>query len=91
MRAGQLAMHELGVTRGTANRAVVQGGRFFGQGVEAVTGCSFMHGTMDFVEIPESLVDWFVLLNAKGRSIEIRVKDQIGSGADEVLTRAAEP
>jgi tRNA-Thr(GGU) m(6)t(6)A37 methyltransferase TsaA len=86
MRAGQLAMHELGVTRGTATRAVVQGGSFFGQGVEAVTGCSVMHGTMNFEEKPKSLADWFVLLEANGRSVRIQVKDQLYSGADEVLS-----
>ena len=86
MRAGQLAMHELGVTRRTATRAVVQGGSFFGQGVEAVTGCSVMHGTMNFEEKPKSLADWFVLLEANGRSVRIQVKDQLYSGADEVLS-----
>jgi formylmethanofuran dehydrogenase subunit E len=86
MRAGQLAMHQLDVTRGTATRAVVQGGSFFGQGVEAVTGCSMVHGTMEFVEKPKSLTDWFVLLEANGRSVRIQVKDHLYSGADEVLS-----
>jgi formylmethanofuran dehydrogenase subunit E len=86
MRAGQYAMHELGTTRGTATRAVVQGGSFFGQGVEAVTGCSVLHGTMDFTEKPKSMADWFVLLEANGRTVQISVKDHLYSGADEVLS-----
>jgi formylmethanofuran dehydrogenase subunit E len=90
MRVGQRAMHELGVARGGATRAVVHGGAFFGQGVEAVTGCSVVHGTMSFEEKPKSLTEWFVLLEADGRSVEIRVKNQLYAGADEVLTLADE-
>ena len=86
MRAGQWAMHQLGVARGAARNAVVHGGSFFAQGVEAVTGCSVLHGTMQFEEKAKSLTDWFVLLEAEGRSIEIRVKDQLYAGADEVLS-----
>ena len=86
MRAGQLALHKLGVARGEAKSAVVHGGSFFGQGVEAVTGCSVMHGTMIFEEKAKSLTDWFVRLEAKGQSVEIRVRDQLYSGADEVLS-----
>jgi len=86
MRAGQSAMQRLGVTRGTAQHVVVQGGHFFGQGVEAVTGCSVMHRTMTFEEKAKSLSDWLVRLEADGRSIEIRVKDILHAGADEVLS-----
>jgi formylmethanofuran dehydrogenase subunit E len=86
MKAGQWAMHQLGVARGAAKNAVVHGGSFFAQGVEAVTGCSVLHGTMQFEEKAKSLTDWFVLLEAEGRSIEIRVKDQLYAGADEVLS-----
>jgi hypothetical protein len=86
MRAGQMALHRLGVARGEATSAVVHGGSFFGQGVEAVTGCSVMHGTMIFEEKAKSLSDWFVRLEAKGQSVEIRVRDQLYSGADEVLS-----
>jgi formylmethanofuran dehydrogenase subunit E len=86
MRAGQLAMHELGVVRGVAKHAVVHGGSFFGQGVEAVTGCSVLHGTMNFEEKAKSLADWMVILKADGRCVEIRVKDHLYSGADEVLS-----
>lgn len=86
MRAGQMALHTLGAARGEARRAVVYGGNFFGQGVEAVTGCSVLHGTMSFAEKAKSLTDWFVLLEAKGRTVEIHVKDQLYAGADEVLS-----
>jgi formylmethanofuran dehydrogenase subunit E len=86
MRAGQRALHELGVPRGATKRAVVHGGDFFGQGVEAVTGCSVLHGTMSFEEKAKSMTDWFVLLEADGRSVEIRVKDHLYAGADEVLS-----
>ena len=86
MRAGQRAMHELGVTRGDFKRAVVHGGNFFGQGVEAVTGCSVMHGTMNFVDKSRLRAEWLVILEAGGRSVEVRVKDQLYAGADEVLS-----
>jgi formylmethanofuran dehydrogenase subunit E len=86
MRAGSMAMRQLGVTRASSARAVVDGGSFFGQGVEAVTGCSVINSTMRFKEKPKSLADWFVILEADGRSVEIRVKDQLYSGAEEVLS-----
>jgi formylmethanofuran dehydrogenase subunit E len=86
MRAGQWALHQLGVARGAAKNAVVHGGSFFAQGVEAVTGCSVLHGTMQFEEKAKSLTDWFVCLEAEEKSIEIRVKDQLYAGADEVLS-----
>jgi tRNA (adenine37-N6)-methyltransferase len=85
MRAGQRAMHELGVARGDSKRAVVHGGSFFGQGVEAVTGCSVMHGTMNFVDKAKARADWLVIMEANGRSVEVKVKDQLYAGADEVL------
>jgi len=90
MRAGQWAMHQLGVARGGAKSAVVHGGSFFGQGVEAVTGCSVLHGTMQFEEKPKSLLDWFVRLESEDGSIEIRVKDRLYAGADEVLSLTEE-
>ncbi len=86
MRAGQRAMHALGLARGAGARAVVHGGSFFGQGVEAITGCSVLHRTMEFEEKPKSLHDWFVRLEADGRAVEVRINDQLYSGADEVLS-----
>ena len=74
------------MTRGDARRAVVHGGSFFAQGVEAVTGCSPLHGTLSFEEKAKSLADWVVILEADGRSVEIRVKDHLYAGADEVLS-----
>ncbi len=86
MRAGQRALHELGVARRAATHAVVHGTSFFGQGVEAVTGCSVLHGTMTFAEKNKSLADWFVILQADRRSTEIKLKNRLYSGADEVLS-----
>lgn len=86
MRAGQRAMHDLGVARRAATHAVVHGSSFFGQGVEAVTGCSVLHGTMRFEEKTKSLADWLVVLHADGRGTEIKMKDRLYSGADEVLS-----
>lgn len=86
MRAGKRAMHELGVTRGMGAKAVVHGGDFFGQGVEAVTGCSVLHGTMIFEEKPKSISDWYVCLSIAEKKVEIRIKNQLLAGADEVLS-----
>ncbi|MDR3764476.1 MAG: tRNA (N6-threonylcarbamoyladenosine(37)-N6)-methyltransferase TrmO [Acidobacteriota bacterium] len=86
MRAGKRAMQELGATRGVGTTAVVHGGNFFGQGVEAVTGCSVLHGTLDFEEKPKSISDWYVCLSSGKKKVEIRIKDQILAGADEVLS-----
>jgi hypothetical protein len=41
---------------------------------------------MKFEEKAKSLADWFVLLEAEGRKVEVRVKDQLYAGADEVLS-----
>jgi tRNA (adenine37-N6)-methyltransferase len=86
MRAGQRAMRELNLSRGDSKRAVVHGGNFFGQGVEAVTGCSVMHGTMNFVDKSKARAEWHIVLEANGRSVEVKVKDQLYTGADEVLS-----
>jgi tRNA-Thr(GGU) m(6)t(6)A37 methyltransferase TsaA len=87
MRAGQRAMHELGTVRGEAGHAVVRGGNFFVQGVEAMTGCSMLHGTMRFEEKKgASIGAWLVVLHAARGSVEVRMKDRLYSGADEVLS-----
>jgi tRNA-Thr(GGU) m(6)t(6)A37 methyltransferase TsaA len=86
MRAGQRAMRELGVARGDQKHATVHGGSFFGQGVEAVTGCSVLHGSMSFEEKAKSMTDWVVRLEKTNRTVTIRIKDQLYSGADEVLS-----
>ena len=85
MRAGKHAMHELGIARGGATHAIVHGGDFFAQGVEAVTGCSVLHGTMEFEEKAKSIADWYVCIQAAGRQVELRIKDRLLAGADEVL------
>lgn len=90
MRAGQRALRELSVARGNQKHATVQGGSFFGQGVEAVTGCSVLHGSMSFEENAKSLTDWRVSLETPDRSVVIRINDQLYSGADEVLALADE-
>jgi hypothetical protein len=41
---------------------------------------------MSFEEKPKSMSDWFVVLEANGRGVEIRVKDHVYAGADEVLS-----
>ncbi|MGA3092757.1 MAG: tRNA (N6-threonylcarbamoyladenosine(37)-N6)-methyltransferase TrmO [Terriglobales bacterium] len=85
MRAGQRVLQELGVTRSDKKTATVFGGNFFAQGVEAVTGCSPMNGSMSFEEKAKSLTDWLVRVDAGDRSVFIRIKDRLYSGADEVL------
>jgi tRNA-Thr(GGU) m(6)t(6)A37 methyltransferase TsaA len=85
MRAGKRAMEELGVGRGDRKRAQVAGGNFFAQGVEAVTGCSVLQGSMSFEEKPKSLADWVLCLRNGGRSATVRLCDKLYSGADEVL------
>jgi tRNA-Thr(GGU) m(6)t(6)A37 methyltransferase TsaA len=86
MRAGQRAMRELGATRACGAKAAVRGGGFFAQGVEAVTGCSPLHGEMQFEDKPKKPAEWFVRLEFEGRSVEIKIKDQLYAGADEVLS-----
>jgi tRNA-Thr(GGU) m(6)t(6)A37 methyltransferase TsaA len=90
MRAGKRAMHELGVSRGGATHAIVHGGDFFAQGVEAVTGCSALYGNMEFEEKAKSITDWYVCLQADGKQVELRIKDRLFAGADEVLSLADE-
>ena len=86
MRAGQRALRELGVARGDRKRAIVAGGSFFGQGVEAVTGCSVLHESMAFEEKAKSMADWVVRLESGERAVTVRIKDRLYSGADEVLS-----
>lgn len=85
LRAGQRALQELGLGREDAKRAEVHGGNFFAQGVEGVTGCSVLHGSMDFVEDPRRVGNWSVRLKAGEDAVLIRLHDRLYSGADEVL------
>jgi len=85
MRAGKRALDELGAGRGDRKRAQVAGGNFFAQGVEAVTGCSVLQGSMSFEEKAKSLADWAVSLQHGEHCATIRLCDKLYSGADEVL------
>ena len=85
MRAGKRALDELGAGRGDRKRAQVAGGNFFAQGVEAVTGCSVLQGSMSFEEKAKSLADWMVSLEYGDHWVRIRLCDKLYSGADEVL------
>jgi tRNA-Thr(GGU) m(6)t(6)A37 methyltransferase TsaA len=86
LRAGQKAMRELGLGRSDSKRAEVVGGNFFAQGVEGVTGCSVLHGTMSFTDKAESIAAWRVRLEAGGPAVELRLHDRLYAGADEVLS-----
>lgn len=85
LRAGSRAMRELGVARGEAVRVEVAGGHFFAQGIEGVTGCSILHGTMAFEDKSREMGAWFVRLEAAGKAATVRMNDRLYAGADEVL------
>ncbi len=85
MRAGKRALHELQACRGDKKQAIVRGGSFFAQGVEGVTGCSVLHGSMSFEDKPKSIADWSVHVTTGDRSVLITMQDKLYSGADEVL------
>jgi tRNA (adenine37-N6)-methyltransferase len=85
MRAGQRALKELGLTRIDRKTAVVNGGNFFAQGVEAVTGCSVLHGSMSFEEENKSIQNWCVRVDAPGQSVSLRLKENPWQGPDEIL------
>jgi tRNA-Thr(GGU) m(6)t(6)A37 methyltransferase TsaA len=86
LRAGQRALKELKLGRDDSKRANVCGGNFFAQGVEGVTGCSVLHGSMRFIEKPESVGDWSVCLEAGEEAVLVRLNDRLYAGADEVLS-----
>lgn len=85
MRAGRRALRELGMTRGEEKAAEVHGGDFFAQGVEAITGCSVLHGSMSFEEKKQSIADWMVRLTANGSTVSVHLKEGLYAGADEVM------
>jgi tRNA-Thr(GGU) m(6)t(6)A37 methyltransferase TsaA len=90
LRAGLRAMKDLGIGRGDAEMAEVTGGNFFAQGIEGITGCSVMHGTMIFTEKIKPVGDWRLTLRADGRDVTIQLLDRLHAGADEVLGAADE-
>jgi formylmethanofuran dehydrogenase subunit E len=86
LRAGQRAIRELGLGRSDPKWAEVVGGNFFAQGVEGVTGCSVLHGTMSFTDKAESIAAWKVRLETEAGAVELRLHDRLYAGADEVLS-----
>lgn len=90
MRAGLAALRELNLGRNDVKTAIVSGGDFFGQGIEAVTGCSVIDGTMEFHEDVKSLGNFSLVLQTAGTSVKIRIREQLHSGADEVMTASEE-
>jgi hypothetical protein len=85
MRAGQRVLRELGATRAEGKSAHVDGGHFFAQGVEGVTGCSPLHGTMTFEEKAKSVADWMVRAETDGRTVVLRMKDRAWNPTADVL------
>ncbi len=85
MRAGQRVLRELGASRADRKHAHVEGGHFFAQGVEGITGCSVIHGSMTFEEKAKSVADWAVRADCDGRSVTVRMKDLPWESASEVL------
>ena len=88
LRAGQRALRELGLGRTDPKMAAVEGGQFFAQGVEGVTGCSVLDRTMTYTDKSGSIGNWSMRVEAKGRAVEIRLHDRLYAGADEVLSVA---
>jgi tRNA (adenine37-N6)-methyltransferase len=86
MRAALRAMRELGVARGEADSAEVVGGNFFAQGVEGVSGCSVLRGTMQFEMKTKSTGDWTLVMRKGERCVRIELFDRLFAGADEVLS-----
>lgn len=85
LRAGLAALKQLGVSRGEAARAEVTGGNFFAQGIEGVTGCSVLKGTMVFTEKIKPMAEWSLRLFVDGKAATIMLQDHLYNGADEVL------
>ncbi len=85
MRAGQRVLSELGASRADCKSAHVEGGHFFAQGVEGVTGCSPMHGTMTFEEKAKSVADWMVRAETDGRTVVLCMKDRAWNSSADVL------
>ena len=88
MRAGQRVLHELGASRAAQKSAHVEGGHFFAQGVEGVTGCSVIHGSMTFEEKAKSVADWMVRADSDDRSVTLRMKDRPWESPSDVLAAA---
>ena len=85
LKAGAKALQVLGIGRGEAVRAEVTGGHFFAQGIEAATGCSTLRGNMTFEELKTSTGHWQLRLVSQDNEVEIKLNDNLYSGAGEVL------
>jgi tRNA (adenine37-N6)-methyltransferase len=85
LRAGKRALEELALDRGEAQSAVVCGGPFFAQGIEAVTGCSVLRNTMSFAETATSVADWSLCLSNGARRVDIRLTERRYPAAAAVL------
>jgi len=85
MRAGQRILRELGASRLNSKSAHVVGGHFFAQGVEGVTGCSPMRGTMTFEEKPKVIADWTARAESDDRTVILRMKDGAWASAADIL------
>jgi tRNA-Thr(GGU) m(6)t(6)A37 methyltransferase TsaA len=90
MRAGHRALKELGEHNPGALKANVAGSNFFAQGVEGVTGCSGLRGSLIFAEKNKSVTDWFVRVETPGRQVTLRINDRPWASADEVLSATDE-
>lgn len=88
MRAGQRVLKELQSDRTERKTVHVEGGNFFAQGVEGITGCSVLYGSMTFEEKSKSVADWLVLAECEGRSVTVRMKDRPWASAADVLAAA---
>jgi tRNA-Thr(GGU) m(6)t(6)A37 methyltransferase TsaA len=85
LRTGARALQVLGIGRGEAVQAEVVGGHFFAQGIEAATGCSTVRGNMSFTELKTSTGEWKLRLVGQDNEVEIKLNDNLYSGAGEVL------
>ncbi len=85
LRTGSRALQVLGLKRGEALRAEVEGGHFFAQGIEGATGCSFLREEILFTESNAAPEKWCLRLVGRESEVVIRLQDHMYSGANEVL------
>ena len=85
LKAGSRALQVLGLKRGEAIRAEVTGGHFFAQGIEGATGCSFLRGEILCNEPKGSIGSWQLRLVGSNNEVVIKLRDNLYSGAGEVL------
>lgn len=85
MRAALRALNELDCVRQDALQAEVTGGNFFAQGIEGVSGCSVLDGTMQFQVSYASIGKWSFSLRRGNRQVSLQLHERLYSGADEVL------